>query len=409
MRVLYFMNHVDQGGAALALYDLIIELKKIHDDYYPIVVTGKKNRLNEMLNEIGVENYFAEFKNFMSSYKRPFFLTKIALLVRYEIGKYRGIKQIEDVIDFKRIDIIHSNLERIDIGAILAAKYGIVHFWHIREHAAIYSGFISHKVVTTRKVDFNLISVKENPIKYMNDFDLMSVKDNYFIAISESVKREWVQKGLSQDKIILVYDGIREELYNGTFGKKEKNCRYSNNNILNMVFLGGYCKEKGQEEFIKALLQLPSEKQALVHVDFFGNGEEGYITHIKELAKHLLKKDVISINSYEPNISSKLHGYDVGINCSEAEGFGRVTVEYMMAGLCSLVSNTGANPEIIDDKLNGVMYMKNNVDDLKNKILFLLDNPKVCREYGFVARVKAINEFSMRKHAKTIYELYKNA
>jgi len=42
LKILYFMNHVDQGGAALALYDLIKELKDNYDDIVPIVVTGKK-------------------------------------------------------------------------------------------------------------------------------------------------------------------------------------------------------------------------------------------------------------------------------------------------------------------------------------------------------------------------------
>ena len=41
MKVLYFMNHVDQGGAALALYDLIFEIKK-QPQITPVVITGKK-------------------------------------------------------------------------------------------------------------------------------------------------------------------------------------------------------------------------------------------------------------------------------------------------------------------------------------------------------------------------------
>ena len=42
MKVLYFMNHVGQGGAALALYDLIVELKN-KTDIEIVVITGKKN------------------------------------------------------------------------------------------------------------------------------------------------------------------------------------------------------------------------------------------------------------------------------------------------------------------------------------------------------------------------------
>ena len=82
------MNHVDQGGAALALYDLIKELKDNYDDIVPIVVTGKKNGLNKMLEEIGVENYSAQYKNFMSSYKKPEWIYRVMLNVRYKMGQY---------------------------------------------------------------------------------------------------------------------------------------------------------------------------------------------------------------------------------------------------------------------------------------------------------------------------------
>lgn len=37
MRVLYFMNHADQGGAALALYDLVKEIKENHKEVEPKV------------------------------------------------------------------------------------------------------------------------------------------------------------------------------------------------------------------------------------------------------------------------------------------------------------------------------------------------------------------------------------
>ena len=50
------MNHADQGGAALALYDLIIEIKK-NSEIVPVVITGKNNHLNQMLSDIGIENY----------------------------------------------------------------------------------------------------------------------------------------------------------------------------------------------------------------------------------------------------------------------------------------------------------------------------------------------------------------
>ena len=409
MRVLYFMNHVDQGGAALALYDLIVELKKTYADYYPIVITGKKNKLNEMFDEIGVENYYADFKNFMSSYREPFFVTRAALLIRYEIGKHKAIKQIEKKIDFKNIDIIHSNLNRIDIGSILAEKHGIAHLWHIREHAAIYSGILRPHLVSEESdtKSFDLISVKRNPIKYMKDFDLISEKDNHFIAISESVKREWIKKGLPENKIHLIYDGVRDELYKEAAERKLASSHELGNKIM-MIFLGGYSKGKGQEECINALLQLDSEEQTALHVDFYGNGDPEYTEYIRSIAEPLINKNVVSINPYDPEISSRLSNYDVGINCSYAEGFGRVTVEYMMAGLCPLVSNTGASPEIVDDGKTGILYEKGNIDILCNKLRTLINDRKKIYELSANALVKANQFYSMRTHASRMRDLYNN-
>lgn len=406
MKVLYFMNHVDQGGAALALYDLIVELKRTIKGYHPIVVTGKNNTLNKMFTEINVENYSADFKNFLSSYKNPLCLTRPALMFRYSICMKRAINQIERKIDFTSINLIHSNLNRIDIGAILAEKHKIPHIWHIREHANIYTGFF-HLKPAVEPIDFNLVSVKQNPVQYMNGFNLVSVKQNYFIAISQSVKNEWIRKGVEKNRIRLIYDGIRTELYENVETQTMQSEIRKAEIQLRMIFLGGYCKEKGQEELIKALFKLlPSERQAL-HVDFYGSGNKNYINYLKKFADELIASGTVSFNSYDPKISSRLYTYDIGFNCSNAEGFGRVTVEYMMAGLCPIVSSTGANPEIVDDGINGIVYQKGNIDDLCKKIRVVLSEKEKTIEYGRAAQRKAINLYSMTAHAKSIMELYR--
>ena len=62
------------------------------------------------------------------------------------------------------------------------------------------------------------------------------------------------------------------------------------------------------------------------------------------------------------------------VHVQKQEGFGRVTVEYMLSGLCPIVSNTGANLEIVDDKISGIVYEKGNIQDLKEKIKYCINN-----------------------------------
>lgn len=378
MKILYFMNHVDQGGAALALYDLIKELKNNYDDIVPIVVTGKKNGLNKMLEEIGVENYSAQYKNFMSSYKKPEWIYRVMLNVRYKMGQYCAIKRLEKIIDFSEIDIIHSNLNRIDIGAILAQKYKIPHIWHIREHGD--------------GSDFKLTSVMRNPIRYMNSFN------SYTIMISNSVEKVWELKGLNNKKMRLIYDGVRTELYNIETKQDNRN--------LKMIFMGGYDKNKGQEDLIDALKTLPEDLKRLIQIDFFGNGSEKYIKYLKNKIYENGLEKVMKINSYQHDIWKHISDYDIGLNCSHGEGFGRVTVEYMMAGLCPIASDRGATPEIIENGITGIIYDSSSSEELKNSIIWALNNRKAIRKMGIDASEFAKKEFSMSKHAREIRELY---
>lgn len=372
------MNHVDQGGAALALYDLIKELKDNYDDIVPIVVTGKKNGLNKMLEEIGVENYSAQYKNFMSSYKKPEWIYRVMLKVRCKMGQYCAIKRLEKIIDFSEIDIIHSNLNRIDIGAKLAQKYKIPHIWHIREHGD--------------GSDFKLTSVMRNPIRYMNSFN------SYTIMISNSVEKVWELKGLNNKKMRLIYDGVRTELYNIETKQDNRN--------LKMIFMGGYDKNKGQEDLIDALKTLPEDLKRLIQIDFFGNGSEKYIKYLKNKIYENGLEKVMKINSYQHDIWKHISDYDIGLNCSHGEGFGRVTVEYMMAGLCPIASDRGATPEIIENGITGIIYDSSSSEELKNSIIWALNNRKAIRKMGIDASEFAKKEFSMSKHAREIRELY---
>lgn len=378
MKVLYFMNHVDQGGAALALFDLIYELKE-RENFQCVVITGKKNKLNDMLDEIGVENYHADFKNFMSSYKRPQFLYKILLKLRYILGQKKSLSQIESVIDFNTIDIIHSNLNRIDIGVIFGKKYGIPHIWHIREHG---------------ELDFKLMSVKKDPISYMNSFE------SEYIVVSESVKNIWVNRGLNAERFHLIYDGVRTELY-------EHNNKNIEEEKIKMLFLGGYDIKKGQEELIDALGLLSAEYRHRIQADFYGNGSDKYIEYLKQKVSQYGLDDVVNLYPYDNKIWEKTPKYDVGLTCSNAEAFGRVTVEYMLSGLCPIVSNTGANQELVENGVSGIVYEKGNLSDLKNKIVYLIEHRDIISKCAQSARYRAINNFSMKKHADEVMKLYK--
>lgn len=378
MRVLYFMNHVDKGGAYLALYDFLKEILERYDEIEPIVITGKKNDFNRKLDELGIENYYAPFKNFISSYKKPIILYKLLLWIRYHLFKPIAIYKIKRKINFKKIDLIHSNLDRIDIGAYFSKKYNIPHIWHLREHL---------------DDDFEVVSIYNDYIKHMNKYP------SKYIAISKSVRQKWEKRGIKKENIELIYDGIKQEKLYKLIPKKQE--------ILNIIFLGGYYKNKGQEFLIDIIYELFSEGIKNINVDFYGNGDKKYIQYLNEKIEKNSLTDIIHINPYMDDIYSRINKYNVGINCSKCEGFGRVTVEYMAAGLCTIASNTGANVELIENEKNGFLYEYGNKESIKNIIRKLNQNLNMVYIYGKEAKKKAKENYSIETHAQNIVAMYK--
>ena len=97
--------------------------------------------------------------------------------------------------------------------------------------------------------------------------------------------------------------------------------------------------------------------------------------------------------------------YDVGLTCSRAEGFGRVTAEYMYAGLCVIGSNMGATPELIEDNKDGLIYDYQNIHELSRCIERIYNDRELLRYLSKNGKKSAI-KFSSTRNAKEIYEVY---
>jgi len=289
----------------------------------------------------------------------------------------RAIKKAGEHIDFNSVDLIHTNLNRYHFGALLAEKYGIPHIWHIREFG---------------ELDYRCISIMPNYINFMN------AHTDRFIAISEAVKNYWINKGIDAKKVTMIYNGVP---------KIEKKSINSMDDRVHFVFTGSIGETKGQKQMVKAVAGLPDEYKNKIRVDFYGTGKEKHIEEMKHIAKQAGVEEAILFKGYDDHVIDKLHNYDIGVVCSRAEGFGRVTAEYMMAGLCVIASDTGANPELVKDGECGLLYQYNNTEDLARKLIYVIDHPEICRKMAMAGRKRAEENFTAEINAKNVLAIYK--
>lgn len=379
MKVLYIASGDAKYGASKAIMPII---KKLKDEkkITPVVVTKKHNEFNDYCDAQKIENYSCFYNDIMagSPYNSKILgtmkhIVKYMLFLAGSITKYFN----EPDIDWKSIDLIHVNHNRIDIGYYWAKKYKIPCICHIREFG---------------QEDYNVVYYKRNCIEYMND------ACQNFIAISDAVKDSWVKKGIKSDSIEVIYDGVDSQEYFCDKNREKDN--------IKIAMVGHIQPNKGQHTVIDAIGKLPVEIRDKIHVDFIGEAYKDYMKELKHRIKTQGIEENISFLGYVKNVNQTLRDYHIGINASKSEGFGLITVEYMMAGLIVIASDTGANLEIVEDGATGILYRYGDAQELADKLSQAVELCVRGNGMGIKARKDAIKKFDANVAADKVYFYY---
>lgn len=114
----------------------------------------------------------------------------------------------------------------------------------------------------------------------------------------------------------------------------------------------------------------------------------------------------VEFRGYQKNPIEMLSEMDVGIMSSQCEAFGRVTVEYMMAGMPVIGSNSGGTPEIVVPGETGWLYEPGNDEQLAERMAAYIENPAMIALHGKNGRSRAERVFAEERCARQIYALY---
>ena len=383
LSVLMISDADGKYGAPHSFKQLISEIKRLkgNDIEITVLLANSAKLIQKDLEEVGCKVYLIPFTPFYQSYPYNRMMTPVKYVIRgieYLYGRTFGVKKANTIVKLGHYDVIHSNSSREDLGAILSKKNNIPHVWHIREFG---------------DSDYQCFSFRKNFVQYINNHSKKC------IAISNAVRNHWIKKGISEEKIITIYNGIEAI----PFRERETKHR------LSCVIMGNLVETKGHKELITALGMLSKDYHNKISVDIIGDGKRKYVNELKNAISYYGLEDIIHFCGYI-NDSSKLLGkYDVGFMCSRCEAFGRVTVEYMMSGMIVIASDTGANPELIEDGMNGLLYHHGDTKDLCKKIRLIIENPDIINRIGYNAFYTASTKFSIGNTARNIIYLYTDA
>lgn len=215
---------------------------------------------------------------------------------------------------------------------------------------------------------------------------------DYIFVPSSYAKRTFLEKGVPGNKVIQIPYGV--DL--ASFRQLPKN-----DNVFRVVFAGGMSLRKGVHYLLRAFyeLNLPNSELMLIgsindEIKPFFKKYEGsfkWLGHIpqKELYKYYSQGSVFAIASIE-------------------EGLALVQPQAMACGLPIICTVNTGGQDIVRNGIDGFIISIRDVETLKEKLIYLYNNPEVCRKMGASAKERVSSGFTWDDYGKKIITIYEN-
>jgi len=211
-------------------------------------------------------------------------------------------------------------------------------------------------------------------------------------------KNSMVKEGCNPDKIRVVYDGVDTEVFKPLYSREKEELRKALDVEHRFVLFstGRLVKRKGFDDVIKAVKILEKDIPSLTLL-ISGEGKER--RNLEHLIKTLRIEDKVKLLGYVPDdLYPKYFGtadlYVAGFKTigTDIEGFPITVAEAMSLGLPIVSTHHTAIPDIVKDKMNGLLGPEGSPEDLARLIKLLYVVPELGRSMGLRNRQKAIRQ-----------------
>lgn len=306
-----------------------------------------------------------------------------------KVLKERGFK-----VKIFDLPVAHKHLKNIFILSswIKEIKPDVV---HTAASEANFHGVIAAKLAGVPVIVAEQIGVPNNHSKKASFiFRLLYKLTTRLIAISENVKDVMVeQKEAKPDKIEVVLNPVSTPvIYPKT--PKEK---------FQWMFVSRLVPRKNTDTLIAAFSQLDRNKRGELHIVGDGTEREKLEAQVEKLN---LKSEVF-FHGFQQEPEKFISQADVFVLPAFDEGFGIVVIEAMLQKKACLCGKGGGIPEYLTDQLNGWFFDPSNVDDLIDKMNFILALEKnQIEQIGLRAYELAKDKFTVEKYIHNLETLY---
>ena len=359
------------GGAAFAVCSLMLDMKRRYN-LEPVLLTKKDSEFSQLCRQNGIEVIVQHYYAWTSGGN------KLVHKLKNNIKKFLNMiyfrRKVFSCLQGQHFDIIHTNSSITDMGDTIAQKYSIPHVWHLRESGYYYAYPDEYVMAKHAHANANIVISGSNYDVYVNQRKLCNPANTR-----------------------IIYDGV------DISAPYEK--RTPSHEHINFCMSGNFNPIKNQMMAVKACEKFRALTDSFT-LHLIGTDTNNYAKSVKDFVRTHGLEDCVKFWGYRSDIGERLHDMDVGLMLSTREGFGRVTVEYMLNYMPVIGVNSGATPEIVIDGETGYICPLDDTDKLAELMHKFITNPELIPAMGNNGRERAVANFSLERNTDEIYSLY---
>lgn len=352
--ILFFTRTMELGGTE----NVILQLCEIFQKQVNKIIVCSSGGVNvEKLDKMGIKHYaIDDVEN-----KSP----KVILST---------VKKIKKIVRDEEIDIIHTHHR---MAAFYVALAGL------------------HKKCL-------FINTSHNTFQNRRFFTRFAFKHAKLVTCGEMVKKNITEYfGIKSEKVEVITNAVKPFTDDIVEEKMIKDCKMNGDVVIGNI--GRLSEQKGMEYYVKAV---PNVIKKHPNVKFFVIGEGEDRKKLEALISDLDIKENVFLLGYRTDVQNLMSQLDFVVLSSLWEGFPLTPIEAFSVGKTVIATAVDGTVEIVSDKVNGLLIEPANVDEISNKIVYLIEHNKVLKEMEDNAKKTYEEKLSFDVFAKHYIQFY---
>lgn len=363
MKILLTNHHPSDGGGHTTY---LIELaRRLANEHTIFIAAPKSSKLNMLAREL-VKVQVMDV-DFPGTLKEPFRL-------------FSAVFRLARLIDTEKIDVIHVN------------------------------GSPDHRIIVYvswllgRRLP--VVLTKHNTFPSSSFGNRLRAKyTSAVIAVCKSVAVTLKSSAYQDVPIFTIPNGVDVNYYAPTIGNDVE--EYQRTSQIVFVSVAGTPLYKGWQYMVAAIASLPEGIRAATKIVIAGEMPTDEIR--EKYVEQLGMTQYVFFTGVVADVRQVIAEADVGFVLSEGvETISFACREMMAMGKPVLVSDYSGLPENIEDGVDGWITKTGDVESIRAKVMWIIDNLEKIQGMGNCARLKAVREFSIEDFVKKTLGVYAN-